>query len=272
MAKSTEYSLKILETIFRETNYDRKNDLGQRFILPGVIFNEEESTEEILYPNLNESQMEAYIANRSKTGTEKQFHSFETKRLPRSKTDNHEANNNGRNHPKLKKMKSLAIIPTWINVPTCSRFFVIKSTNLSHVKKSFYNGIWSSTHFGNRKLSQAFRELNSHARLFLLFSVNSSGRFCGVAEMVTDIESQLDTSLWDDNHKFGAAFRVRWVIVKDLNNKFLKRFIIAENDRKPITNSRDTQEVPFDIGQSVLKLFIMENSMGIQCFLDPEYE
>lgn len=170
----------------------------------------------------------------------------------------------------VKRKKSLAIVPAWVNVPEFSRFFVIKSISLDHIKKSFYNSIWSSTHFGNRKLSQAYKELKAGAKIFLFFSVNASGRFCGVAEMSSDLQDCLDTSLWDDSSKYGSAFRVRWVLVKDLKNAHLKRFLIPENEMKPITKSRDTQEIPFYIGQAVLQLFKSDNT-NIKCFLDQDY-
>lgn len=268
MSQTTEYTFRILERIFEEPNYDRKKDLGQRFILPGVYFNEKENNSS--YETATDGNYQTKQVKNICTMDETSVHQIETRKLLVDKIYN--GRYSGGKPTITKKKKSLAVVPTWITVPQNSKFFVIKSANLDHVKRSFYNGIWSSTHFGNKKLSQAFKDLRSQGRLFLFFSVNSSGRFCGVAEMVSDIESQLDTSLWDDSHKFGAAFRVRWVIVKDLNNKFLKKFIIVKNDMKPITNSRDTQEVPFEIGQAILKLFITENSSEMQCFLDPEYQ
>lgn len=179
-------------------------------------------------------------------------------------------------HPKVhpsnypsKKHKSLAIIPAWIHIPEHSKFFVIKSNSLKHIKKSFYNGIWSSTHYGNKRLSEAFKNTVTGAKVFLLFSVNASGRFCGVAEMVSDMQLDLDLTLWNDNaKKYAAAFKVRWIIVRDLHNKLLKRFLVPENEMKPVTNSRDTQEIPFSVGQSMIKMF-KQDSVQMQCFLDP---
>lgn len=169
------------------------------------------------------------------------------------------------------KRKSSAIIPPWLNIPENSRFFVIKSSSLKHVKRSFYNGIWSSTHFGNKRLSEAYKTLNSGAKVFLFFSINTSGRFCGVAEMVSDLKMDLDTSIWEDEQKYGKAFKVRWVIVRDVNNRSLKRFLIPSNEMKPITHSRDTQEIPYSIGISIVNLFKTQDS-DIFSFLDETYE
>lgn len=166
--------------------------------------------------------------------------------------------------------KSSAIIPPWIHVPDDSRFFVIKSSSLEHVKKSFYNGIWSSTFYGNKRLSEAYGSLSPGAKIYLLFSVNASGRFCGVAEMSSNLRDDLDTSIWRDNSRYRHAFKVRWIVVRDVHNRSLKQFLVPANDMKPVTNSRDTQEIPATISKSILKLFKYEQS-EIQSFLDDEY-
>lgn len=176
-------------------------------------------------------------------------------------------NNNLTNKPKL---KSLAIVPKWVDIPQGSKFFVIKSTSLEHIKKSFYNGIWSSTFFGNKRLSEAYfnvKTQETNGKIFLLFSVNASGKFCGVAEMTSNLLSDLDTSIWNDTKKFDKAFKVRWIIIRNIYNKSLKHFLIPLNDMKPVTNSRDTQELPFPIGNSILKIFKTDNS-NLECFLD----
>ncbi|GAV55433.1 hypothetical protein ZYGR_0AV00640 [Zygosaccharomyces rouxii] len=171
---------------------------------------------------------------------------------------------------KSPQKKSSAIIPPWIHVPDHSRFFVIKSSSLEHVKKSFYNGIWSSTYYGNKRLSEAYESLPHGAKIYLLFSVNASGRFCGVAEMSSNLRDDLDTSIWRDNSRYRHAFKVRWIVVRDVHNRSLKQFLIPANDMKPVTNSRDTQEIPATICRSILKLFKYEQS-EIQSFLDDDY-
>ncbi|CAR29143.1 hypothetical protein ZYGR_0Z00640 [Zygosaccharomyces rouxii] len=176
------------------------------------------------------------------------------------------------NHSNWKppQKKSSAIIPPWIHVPDHSRFFVIKSSSLEHVKKSFYNGIWSSTFYGNKRLSEAYESLPQGAKIYLLFSVNASGRFCGVAEMSSNLREDLDTSIWGDNSRYRHAFKVRWIVVRDVHNRSLKQFLIPANDMKPVTNSRDTQEIPATISKSILKLFKYEQS-EVQSFLDDDY-
>lgn len=173
-----------------------------------------------------------------------------------------------------KPIKSNAIIPTWIQIPNNSKFFIIKCNSIENIKKSFYNGIWSSTKFGNKRLSNCFKTLQKWEKIFLFFSVNGSGKFCGVAEMISDINENLDTTIWENNNncKFNHAFKCRWIIVRDIKNKYLKKFFLPNNEMKPITSSRDTQEIPFTIGCSLIKIFKSQNvDIEKRSFLDVDY-
>lgn len=51
--------------------------------------------------------------------------------------------------------------------------------------KSLKHEIWSSTALGNQRLDKAFRESATRGPIYLFFSVNASGHFCGVAQMLT---------------------------------------------------------------------------------------
>ncbi len=69
-----------------------------------------------------------------------------------------------------------------------ARFFVIKSYTEKDVHKSLKYEIWSSTDPGNKRLDKAFRENAGRGPIYLFFSVNGSGHFCGVAEMLTPVD------------------------------------------------------------------------------------
>jgi len=45
------------------------------------------------------------------------------------------------------------------------------------------------------------------------------------------------------------------LVVKDLPNALFRHVKLENNEGKPVTNSRDTQEVPFEQGKEVLKIF-----------------
>ncbi|CAX41485.1 uncharacterized YTH domain-containing protein, putative [Candida dubliniensis CD36] len=145
-------------------------------------------------------------------------------------------------------------------VPKTSKFFVIKSYNILDVNASFIHNIWTSTELGNRRLDKAYTELaktnNSDVdgKIFLFFSVNSSGKFCGIAEMKSAIDFTTASNIWCEQTRWKGIFPVEWLLIKDVPNKFFQHLKIPANDYKPVTNSRDTQEIPFDIGISMLKI------------------
>ncbi|CAI7877531.1 unnamed protein product, partial [Closterium sp. NIES-54] len=84
--------------------------------------------------------------------------------------------------------------------------------------------------------------------------VNASGQFCGVAEMLTPVDFTRSVDYWQQD-KWNGHFQVKWHVIKDVPNSQFRHIIIASNDGKPVTNSRDTQEVPLQQGQEMLRLF-----------------
>ena len=71
--------------------------------------------------------------------------------------------------------------------PQFARFFVIKSYTEDDVHKSLKYEIWSSTDPGNKRLDKAFKDTAGRGPIYLFFSVNTSGHFCGMAEMLTPV-------------------------------------------------------------------------------------
>ncbi|KAK3160776.1 hypothetical protein QOZ80_1BG0064310 [Eleusine coracana subsp. coracana] len=144
---------------------------------------------------------------------------------------------------------------------TYAKFFVIKSIGEADVHKSIKYGVWSSSSSGNIKLDNAFRDAdriskrnNTKCPVFLFFSVNGSGHFCGMAEMVGPVDFQRDMDFWCQD-KWSGCFPVRWHIVKDIPNYSLQHITLQNNEYKPVTHSRDTQEIPYIPGITVLKIF-----------------
>ncbi|KAG8086976.1 hypothetical protein GUJ93_ZPchr0010g10069 [Zizania palustris] len=119
-----------------------------------------------------------------------------------------------------------------------------------------YN-VWASTVSGNRKLDSAYRmakEKEGHCPIFLFFSVNGSGQFCGVAEMTGPVDFDKSVDYWQQD-KWSGQFPVKWHIIKDVPNNLLRHIILDNNDNKPVTNSRDTQEVKLEHGLQMLTIF-----------------
>ncbi|XP_073440029.1 YTH domain-containing family protein 3 isoform X1 [Dendrobates tinctorius] len=133
------------------------------------------------------------------------------------------------------------------------RVFIIKSYSEDDIHRSIKYSIWCSTEHGNKRLDAAYRSLNGKGPLYLLFSVNGSGHFCGVAEMKSVVDYNAYAGVWSQD-KWKGKFEVKWVFVKDVPNNQLRHIRLENNDNKPVTNSRDTQEVPLEKAKQVLKI------------------
>ncbi|XP_041361517.1 uncharacterized protein LOC121377543 [Gigantopelta aegis] len=134
-----------------------------------------------------------------------------------------------------------------------ARFFIIKSYSEVDIHRSIKYGIWSSTEHGNKRLDKAMRERDGKGPIFLLFSVNGSGHFCGMAQMVSLVDYE-KSSLVRVKDTCRGEFEVKWIYVKDVPNSQLRHIRLENNENKPVTNSRDTQEVPPQKGKQVLEI------------------
>uniref|UniRef100_A0A3B3RQJ3 YTH domain-containing family protein n=1 Tax=Paramormyrops kingsleyae TaxID=1676925 RepID=A0A3B3RQJ3_9TELE len=133
------------------------------------------------------------------------------------------------------------------------RVFIIKSYSEDDIHRSIKYSIWCSTEHGNKRLDAAYRSLGAKGPLYLLFSVNGSGHFCGVAEMRSPVDYGTSAGVWAQD-KWKGKFDVSWVFVKDVPNSQLRHIRLENNENKPVTNSRDTQEVPLEKAKQVLKI------------------
>ncbi|XP_031497508.1 YTH domain-containing protein ECT4-like isoform X2 [Nymphaea colorata] len=142
-----------------------------------------------------------------------------------------------------------------------AKFFVIKSYSEDDVHKSIKYNVWSSTPNGNKRLDASYADAQRRSGgkhracpVFLFFSVNASGQFCGVAEMIGPVDFQKDMDFWQQD-KWNGSFPVKWHLIKDVPNPHFRHIILENNENKPVTNSRDTQEVKYSQGIEMLKIF-----------------
>ncbi|XP_024959569.1 YTH domain-containing protein 2-like isoform X5 [Cynara cardunculus var. scolymus] len=147
--------------------------------------------------------------------------------------------------------------PDFVTTYEKAKFFVIKSFSEDNVHRSIKYGVWASTPLGNRKLDAAYQEAQEAGGsypIFLFFSVNASGQFCGVAEMVGPVDFENDAEYWQQD-RWSGQFRVQWHIIKDVPNSRFRHILLENNDNKPVTHSRDSQEVKLEEGIAMLKIF-----------------
>ncbi|XP_062176582.1 YTH domain-containing protein ECT4 isoform X3 [Alnus glutinosa] len=142
-----------------------------------------------------------------------------------------------------------------------AKFYIIKSYSEDDVHKSIKYNVWSSTPNGNKKLDAAFRDAEAKAcekiskyPIFLFFSVNGSGQFLGVAEMIGRVDFDKDMDFWQLD-KWNGFFPVKWHIIKDVPNPQLRHIILENNDNRPVTFTRDTQEIGLKQGLEMLNIF-----------------
>ena len=130
-----------------------------------------------------------------------------------------------------------------------SKFFVIKSFSEEDVHKSIKYNVWSSSKDGNLTLSNAFRITEENkGNVYLFYSCNGSGRYCCLARMKTPCDDNKSFGLWTQDGKWPGLFDVEWLFIKDVPFREFKNVIITMKDGevKPISNARDTQEIPFE--------------------------
>ncbi|KAK7331577.1 hypothetical protein VNO80_28313 [Phaseolus coccineus] len=142
-----------------------------------------------------------------------------------------------------------------------AKFYVIKSFNEDDVHKGVKYNVWTSTPNGNKKLNIAFldaeakfRQTGTKCPVFLFFSVNASRQFVGVAEMVGPVDFKKDMSFWKLD-KYNGFFSIKWHIIKDVPNNQFVHIILPNNENKPVTFTRDTQEIGLKQGLEMLNIF-----------------
>ncbi|KAL3651524.1 hypothetical protein CASFOL_004526 [Castilleja foliolosa] len=142
-----------------------------------------------------------------------------------------------------------------------AKMFVIKSYSEDDVHKCIKHNVWSSTPNGNKKLQAAFCEAEAKTNetgvkcpVFLFFSVNGSGQFVGVAEMIGQVDFDKNMDFWQLD-KWNGFFPIKWHIIKDVPNTLLRHIILENNDNRPVTYSRDTQEIGLKQGLEMLSIF-----------------
>jgi YTH domain-containing family protein len=60
--------------------------------------------------------------------------------------------------------------------------------------------------------------------------------------MVGPVDFSKSMDFWQQD-KWTGFFPVKWHIIKDVPNPQFRHIILENNENKPVTNSRDTQEV-----------------------------
>lgn len=137
-----------------------------------------------------------------------------------------------------------------------SRFFIIKSFSEEDVHKGIKYKVWCSTRHGNLDINKAYHDAKSKGgEVYLFYSCNGSGRYVGVAKLTSPLDENNTFKYWTQDSKWAGLFDIEFVFIKDVPFRQFKSIQITMKDgqTKPVTFSRDSQEVPFNEGKLMLK-------------------
>ncbi|PWN24615.1 YTH-domain-containing protein, partial [Jaminaea rosea] len=142
------------------------------------------------------------------------------------------------------------------------RFLVIKSFTEEDVHRSIRHGIWASTDKGNQRLNRVYSDCQRDAdqrgepaTVYLFFSINGSGHFCGLARMTSAVDFDAHSDVWAQEGKWKGTFKVEHIFVKDVPNRELRHIKLPNSpERKNVTQSRDTQELDREGGVELLRI------------------
>jgi hypothetical protein len=133
-----------------------------------------------------------------------------------------------------------------------SRFFIIKSHNKENLQISVRNSEWATTTYNQIKMNNSFQSCEN---VILVFSVNKSSHFQGIAKMTTPVSHHYSQE-WNTEGiflkfsfyyivfvgvKLGGSFGVKWLIFCDLPFTKTNHLRNAFNNNELVKKSRDTQ-------------------------------
>ena len=173
-------------------------------------------------------------------------------------------------HPQaVSLIKASSINPLDFTLDTNdARYIVIKSFTEESIFSSIKFSVWCSTFRGNQRLDKIYRS-TAPSPIYLFFSVNNTGNFCGVAKMTSPVDFDRYVGCWS-TPRWKGAFGVKWIYVKDVPFRDFREIVLPE-DNKPVCKSRDTQEIlPPSQGVKMLRIF-HERRVFSSIFDDYEY-
>ena len=130
------------------------------------------------------------------------------------------------------------------------RYFIMKCNNEKNLEISVEQGIWATTKINEQRLDRAYKNSNN---VYLVFSVQGSGHFQGVAKMTSGITDKENIDLGSSN--LGRVFNVEWIQRNDIPFQFTQHLQNPWNDNKKVQISRDAQEVEPSVGHLLCELW-----------------
>ncbi|TFA97616.1 Zinc finger CCCH domain-containing protein 45 [Trichoderma ghanense] len=134
-----------------------------------------------------------------------------------------------------------------------SRYFLVKSFNVSNVEMSQRDGLWITKAKNGSLFASAFKQ---HKNVYLIFSINKSKAFQGYARMTSAPDGNIPPAKWMDNITWEASdpFRIEWLSTRRTEFWKLGDLKNPLNDGKPVFVGRDGQEYPEACGHKMVRV------------------
>ena len=140
-----------------------------------------------------------------------------------------------------------------------ARFLMIRS-DIRRIVEGMKFNMWCSTVYGNKRLNRVFGEAanRDQSPVYLLFSGIKTSMFCGMAEMVSAVDSTKSCPKLNDPFKFGSKMTgrcdIKWIYASNVyfadvitpNCGFSRRFLEEATDGYEIVNK---------LGQMIVRAF-----------------
>ena len=140
-----------------------------------------------------------------------------------------------------------------------ARFLMIRS-DIRRIVEGMKFNIWCSTAYANQKLNRVFGEAarRDQSPVFLLFSGIRTSMFCGMAEMVSAVDSTKSCPKLNDPFKFGSKMTgrcdIKWIYA---SNVYFAD-VITPNcgfSRRYLEEAADGYEINNRLGQMIVRAF-----------------
>ncbi|MCD7469672.1 30-kDa cleavage and polyadenylation specificity factor 30 [Datura stramonium] len=115
-----------------------------------------------------------------------------------------------------------------------SRYFIVKSCNRENLELSVQQGVWATQRSNEAKLNEAF---DSVENVILIFSINRTRHFQGLAKMTSRIGGAAKGGNWKHEHgtaHYGRNFSVKWLKLCELSFQKTRHLRNPYNENLPV--------------------------------------